>query len=164
MQMSSLNLKMTTPQIPPNPTLHQTTIHKTTTQQYTNVPLRRISVRSEVLFLHKWLLLYSTPDRMNCSLPTFCRKLEEVESLRDSSGDMQFEKVFHWCLPRFRKETHFELIAACMRNYMLHIISGAKATRLSIIQSDRQSTQDWSTPCGTLLWCSHLRHGQLENP
>jgi hypothetical protein len=46
---------------------------------------------------------------------------EEVDSLRDASGEIRFEKVFEWCLPRFgddNKTTLFEFQAARMRNYM----------------------------------------------
>ncbi|OEU06161.1 hypothetical protein FRACYDRAFT_256066 [Fragilariopsis cylindrus CCMP1102] len=46
---------------------------------------------------------------------------EEVEMLRDIDGEIRFEKVFQWCLPRFGDDddqTLFEFQAARMRNYM----------------------------------------------
>jgi hypothetical protein len=52
---------------------------------------------------------------------------EELESMKDSSGDIRYESVFQWMLPKFTSEageqTYFEFIAARMRNYMLHIIA-----------------------------------------
>ena len=51
---------------------------------------------------------------------------DELESLIDSGGDIRFESVFEWMLPRFTignsQQSYFEFIAARMRNYMLHII------------------------------------------
>ena len=46
---------------------------------------------------------------------------EEVEMLMDERGEIRFEKVFQWCLPRFGDDddqTLFEFQAARMRNYM----------------------------------------------
>ena len=46
---------------------------------------------------------------------------EELDSLRDVEGEIRFEKVFEWVLPRFgedKNETLFEFQAARMRNYM----------------------------------------------
>ncbi|OEU11919.1 hypothetical protein FRACYDRAFT_245042 [Fragilariopsis cylindrus CCMP1102] len=46
---------------------------------------------------------------------------EELASLRDIDGEIRFEKVFQWCLPRFGDDddqTLFEFQAARMRNYM----------------------------------------------
>jgi hypothetical protein len=46
---------------------------------------------------------------------------EEVDQLRDSSGDIRYEKVFRYCLPRFGdndEQTLFKFQAARMRNYM----------------------------------------------
>ena len=46
---------------------------------------------------------------------------EELKSLRDASGEIRFEKVFEWCLPRFGDDNNqslFEFQAARMRNYM----------------------------------------------
>jgi hypothetical protein len=50
---------------------------------------------------------------------------EELKSLRDSSGEIRFEKVFEWCLPRFGddNETLFKFQAARMRNYMIERIA-----------------------------------------
>lgn len=52
---------------------------------------------------------------------------DELESLKDSAGDIRFESVFEWMLPKFTvgntEQTYFQFIAARMRNYMLHIIS-----------------------------------------
>eukprot|EP00956_Cyclotella_meneghiniana_P043310 scaffold263758_cov139-Cyclotella_meneghiniana.AAC.1 len=48
--------------------------------------------------------------------------LQQIDELKDSSGDIRFEKVFDYCLPRFGDETYFQFIAARMRNYMLHLI------------------------------------------
>jgi hypothetical protein len=46
---------------------------------------------------------------------------EEIESLKDSAGEIRCEKVFDWCLPRFGEndeQTLYEFQAARMRNYM----------------------------------------------
>jgi hypothetical protein len=46
---------------------------------------------------------------------------EELKLLRDGYGEIRFEKVFKWALPRFGEddsETLFEFQAARMRNYM----------------------------------------------
>ena len=46
---------------------------------------------------------------------------EELASLRDIDGEIRFEKVFQWCLPRFGDDddqTLYEFQAARMRNYM----------------------------------------------
>ncbi|OEU10958.1 hypothetical protein FRACYDRAFT_246059 [Fragilariopsis cylindrus CCMP1102] len=46
---------------------------------------------------------------------------EEIESLKDSDGEIRYEKVFEWLLPRFgedNNETLFDWQAARMRNYM----------------------------------------------
>ena len=46
---------------------------------------------------------------------------EEVDQLRDINGEIRYEKVFQWCLPRFGDnddKTLFEFQAARMRNYM----------------------------------------------
>jgi hypothetical protein len=46
---------------------------------------------------------------------------EELKSLRDINGKIQFEKVFEWCLPRYEdndEQTLFEFQAARMQNYM----------------------------------------------
>ena len=47
---------------------------------------------------------------------------EELESLKDASGDIRFENVFGWTLPRFGETDYFEFMAARMRNYMIHIM------------------------------------------
>ena len=51
---------------------------------------------------------------------------EELKSLRDSSGEIRFEKVFEWCLPRYGNdnESLFAWQAARMRNYMTKRIAG----------------------------------------
>jgi hypothetical protein len=49
---------------------------------------------------------------------------EDVESFKDENGDIRYERVFEWMLPRFgenREITFFEFVAARMRNYMVHI-------------------------------------------
>jgi hypothetical protein len=46
---------------------------------------------------------------------------EELKSLRDSSGEIRFEKVFEWCYPRYGdndEQSLFEFQAARMQNYM----------------------------------------------
>jgi hypothetical protein len=46
---------------------------------------------------------------------------EELNSLRDINGEIRFEKVLEWCLPRYGdndEQTLFELQAARMRNFM----------------------------------------------
>jgi hypothetical protein len=46
---------------------------------------------------------------------------EEVELLKDEKGEIRYEKVFRWCLPRYGDdddESLFEFQAARMRNYM----------------------------------------------
>ena len=46
---------------------------------------------------------------------------EEVELLKDEKGEIRYEKVFRWCLPRYGEdddETLFEFQAARMRNYI----------------------------------------------
>jgi hypothetical protein len=46
---------------------------------------------------------------------------EEVELLEDENGEIRYEKVFRWCLPRYGDdddETLFEFQAARMQNYM----------------------------------------------
>jgi hypothetical protein len=46
---------------------------------------------------------------------------EEVELLKDENGDIRYEKVFRWCLPRYGEdddESLFEFQAARMQNYM----------------------------------------------
>jgi hypothetical protein len=46
---------------------------------------------------------------------------EEVELLKDENGEIRYEKLFQWCLPRFGDdddESLFEFQAARMRNYM----------------------------------------------
>jgi predicted N-acyltransferase len=45
---------------------------------------------------------------------------EEVNRLKDNSMEIQYEKVFKWCLPRFGDddESLSEFQAARMRNYM----------------------------------------------
>jgi hypothetical protein len=46
---------------------------------------------------------------------------EEVELLKDENGEIRYEKVFRWCLPRYGDdddESLFEFQAARMRNYM----------------------------------------------
>jgi hypothetical protein len=46
---------------------------------------------------------------------------EEVELLKDEKGEIRYEKVFRWCLPRYGEdddETLFEFQTARMRNYM----------------------------------------------
>ena len=46
--------------------------------------------------------------------------MKELADLRDASGEIRFEKVFEWCLPRFGDDNQslFEFQAARMRNYM----------------------------------------------
>ena len=49
----------------------------------------------------------------------------ELESLRDEKGEIQFEKVLRWSLPRFGDDDDvslFEWQAARMRNYMTMLI------------------------------------------
>jgi hypothetical protein len=46
---------------------------------------------------------------------------EEVELLKDEKGEIRYEKVFQWCLPRYggnNDESLLEFQAARMRNYM----------------------------------------------
>jgi hypothetical protein len=46
---------------------------------------------------------------------------EEVELLKDEKGEIWYEKVFQWCLPRYGEDndkSSFEFQAARMRNYM----------------------------------------------
>jgi hypothetical protein len=47
---------------------------------------------------------------------------EEVKTLMDDSGEIRYEKVFRWCLPRYgdddNEKSLFEFQAARMRNYM----------------------------------------------
>jgi hypothetical protein len=46
---------------------------------------------------------------------------EELKSLRDGSGEIRFEKVFEWCVPRYGDndgQSLFEFQAARVRNYM----------------------------------------------
>ena len=46
---------------------------------------------------------------------------EEIESLKDSKGEIRYEKVFDLCLPRFGEndeQTLYQFQAARMRNYM----------------------------------------------
>ena len=45
---------------------------------------------------------------------------EELETLKDDSKEIRYEKVFEWCLPRYGDddESLFEFQAARMRNYM----------------------------------------------
>ena len=47
---------------------------------------------------------------------------QELASLKDASGDIRFENVFQFCLPRYGDQSYFDFVAARMRNYMLHII------------------------------------------
>ena len=47
---------------------------------------------------------------------------EELNNLKDASGDIRFENLFEWLLPRFGNSTYFEFVASRMRNYMLHIV------------------------------------------
>jgi hypothetical protein len=46
---------------------------------------------------------------------------EEVNTLKDDSKEIRYEKVFEWCLPRFGDDNQslFEFQAARMRNYMM---------------------------------------------
>ena len=51
---------------------------------------------------------------------------EEVVSFKDRTGDIAFNKVLEWTLPRFGRRndvTLFEWQAARMRNYMIHIMN-----------------------------------------
>ena len=45
---------------------------------------------------------------------------EELDTLKDDNGEIRYEKVFQWCLPRYGDddESLFEFQAARMRNYM----------------------------------------------
>jgi hypothetical protein len=46
---------------------------------------------------------------------------EEVKTLMDDGGEIRYEKVFQWCLPRYGDDDDqslFEFQAARMRNYM----------------------------------------------
>jgi hypothetical protein len=46
---------------------------------------------------------------------------EELKGLRDVKGEIRFEKVFEWCLPRYGdndEQSLFEFQAVRMRNYM----------------------------------------------
>ena len=45
---------------------------------------------------------------------------EELEQLKDATGDICYYKVVKHLLPRFNGETYFEFLAARMRNYMTH--------------------------------------------
>jgi hypothetical protein len=48
---------------------------------------------------------------------------EEIESLKDSAGEIRYEKVFDWCLPRFGENDEqalYDFQAARMRNYMMN--------------------------------------------
>ena len=58
---------------------------------------------------------------------TFSVKMtdEELESVKDKSGDIRFERIFEWLLPRFGEDgaiDFWEFLAARMRNYMIHIM------------------------------------------
>ena len=48
----------------------------------------------------------------------------ELTTLKDEYGDIRFQKVLEWTLPTFGEDdqTLFNWQAACMRNYMLHIM------------------------------------------
>ena len=47
---------------------------------------------------------------------------EELEDLRDDSGDIRFYKVFQWLLPKYDDQSLWEFLAARMRNYMIHLM------------------------------------------
>ena len=47
---------------------------------------------------------------------------EELEDLRDDSGDIRFYKVFQWLLPKYDDQSFWEFLAARMRNYMIHLM------------------------------------------
>jgi hypothetical protein len=49
---------------------------------------------------------------------------EELASMTDASGDIRFESVFEWMLPRFgdAQQNYFDFVATRMRNYMLYIM------------------------------------------
>jgi len=47
---------------------------------------------------------------------------EELEKLKDESGDIRFYKVMEWLLPDFDGESFWEWLAARMRNYMLYLM------------------------------------------
>ena len=50
---------------------------------------------------------------------------KELESVKDEAGDICFERIFDWLLPRFGEDgtiDFWEFHAALMRNYMIHIM------------------------------------------
>ena len=47
---------------------------------------------------------------------------EEVEAMKDSNGNIMFEKVAEHLLLKFDEGDYFEYLAARIRNYMLHLI------------------------------------------
>lgn len=51
---------------------------------------------------------------------------EELEKMKEASGDIRFENVFMWMLPTFGDDQnpipYFEFIAQRMRNYMIYIM------------------------------------------
>jgi hypothetical protein len=65
-----------------------------------------------------------TIDLIECTVDEdFSVKItdEEGELLKDEKGEIWYEKVFQWCLPRYGEdndESLFEFQAAKMRNYM----------------------------------------------
>ena len=62
------------------------------------------------------------------TLEEFAPKVDDklLAQFKDASGDIRFEKVFEWLLPRFGEKDeimYFDWVAAWMRNYMQHIIT-----------------------------------------
>jgi hypothetical protein len=50
---------------------------------------------------------------------------ELLATFKDANGDIRFERVFEWMLPRFGEDEdveYYDFIAARMRNYMIHIM------------------------------------------
>ena len=50
---------------------------------------------------------------------------EEIEKLKDPSGDIRFHKVLQWCLPRFGEDDDqilWDWQAERMNNYMAYIV------------------------------------------
>ena len=50
---------------------------------------------------------------------------ELLATFKDANGDIRFERVFEWMLPRFGEDEdveYYDFIAARMRYYMIHIM------------------------------------------
>ena len=99
-----------------------------TNRQSTNFITFRMTQKDE------WQKVNATNARQLAPVPfegnneLFTPKItaDELDSLKDHGGDIRFESVFEWMLPRFTignsSQTYFQFVAARMRNYMLHII------------------------------------------